>query len=181
MTYKDFFENIYKELKFGLEESKSDKPYFLYTYIIPSYSKNINQKYLDRNMVIDNIEIVLGRILNKLDNKVDYYRRGDIYSFTNDLSYVKKKKAELDLKIQFIPKKPPDEERDLDLFYYDLRDSDIDNGFTIEKNVLVNCIGSLVTNKDILKGKECITDKELFKMEHEEVGYLCVEQEEMQI
>ena len=63
------------------------------------------------------------------------------------------------LKLQWLDKIPPPEERDPKLFYYDIRDSEIDNGYTIERGVLVNNIGSLVTNKDILKDKEFITDK----------------------
>ena len=56
------------------------------------------------------------------------------------------------LKLQWIDKIPPLEERNPELFYYDLRDSEIDNGYTVERGVLVNNIGSLVTNKDILEG-----------------------------
>ena len=73
------------------------------------------------------------------------------------------------LKLQWLDKIPPPEERDPKLFYYDIRDSEIDNGYTIERGVLVNNIGSLVTNKDILKDKEFITDKELESLHYEEV------------
>ena len=57
------------------------------------------------------------------------------------------------LKLQWLDKIPPPEERNPELFYYDIRNSDIDNGYTIDRGVLVNNIGSLVTNKDILKDK----------------------------
>ena len=80
------------------------------------------------------------------------------------------------LKIQFISKIPSKEERNPELFYYDIRDSEIDNGYTIEKNVLVNNIGSLVCNKDILKDKEYITNEELEGLEFEEVTDLYVKQ-----
>ena len=73
------------------------------------------------------------------------------------------------LKIQFIDKKPPIEERNPNLFYYDIRNSDVDNGYTIERDVLVNNIGSLIANKDILNDKEYITDEELQELEFEEV------------
>ena len=78
------------------------------------------------------------------------------------------------LKLQWLDKIPPPEERDPKLFYYDIRDSEIDNGYTIERGVLVNNIGSLVTNKDILKDKEFITDKELENLHYEEVQDLYV-------
>ena len=79
-----------------------------------------------------------------------------------------------DLKIQWIDKIPPPEERNPELFYYDIRNSDIDDGYTIEKGVLVNNIGSLVTNKNILGDKEYITDKELDNLHYEEVQDLYV-------
>lgn len=78
------------------------------------------------------------------------------------------------LKLQWLDKIPPPEERDPKLFYYDIRDSEIDNGYTIERGVLVNNIGSLVTNKDILKDKEFISDKELESLHYEEVQDLYV-------
>ena len=80
------------------------------------------------------------------------------------------------LKIQFISKIPSLEERNPELFYFDLRDSEVDNGYTIERSVLVNNIGSLVANKDILKEKEFITDEELEGMEYEQVTDLYVKQ-----
>ena len=78
------------------------------------------------------------------------------------------------LKLQWLDKIPPPEERNPELFYYDIRNSDIDNGYTIERGVLVNNIGSLVANKDILKDKEFITDKELKSLHYEEVQDLYV-------
>ena len=47
-----------------------------------------------------------------------------------------------------------------------------------EENVLVNNIGSLVTNQDLLKGKAYITDEELEELDYEEVNYLYNEIEE---
>ena len=84
------------------------------------------------------------------------------------------------LKLQWLDKIPPPEERDPKLFYYDIRDSEIDNGYTIERGVLVNNIGSLVTNKDILKDKEFITDKELENLHYEEVQDLYVKHNSME-
>ena len=78
------------------------------------------------------------------------------------------------LKLQWLDKIPPPEERNPELFYYDIRNSDIDNGYTIERGVLVNNIGSLVANKDILKDKEFITDKELESLHYVEVQDLYV-------
>ena len=85
-----------------------------------------------------------------------------------------------DLKIQWIDKIPPPEERNPELFYYDIRNSDIDDGYTIEKEVLVNNIGSLVTNKDILGNKKFITDKELESLHYEEVQNLYVKHNSME-
>lgn len=73
------------------------------------------------------------------------------------------------LKIQFTGKRIPIEERKTNLFYYELRNSEVDNGYTIERGVLANNIGSLISNKDILSDKLFITDEELIKMEYKEV------------
>lgn len=80
------------------------------------------------------------------------------------------------LKLQWIDKIPPPEERNPELFYYDIRDSEIDNGYIVERSVLVNNIGSIVTNKDILGDKEFITDEELSYLHFEEVQDLYVKQ-----
>ncbi len=84
------------------------------------------------------------------------------------------------LKLQWIEKIPPPEERNPELFYYDLRDSEIDNGFTVERGVLVNNIGSIVTNQDILGDKEFITDEEFDNLQFEEVHDLYVKQNSME-
>ena len=73
------------------------------------------------------------------------------------------------LKVQFVTPRIPKEKRKANLFYYELRDSEVDNGYTIERFVLVNNIGSLVCNKDILGEKNFITDTELFAMNFKEV------------
>lgn len=73
------------------------------------------------------------------------------------------------LKVQFVTPRIPKERRDVNLFYYELRDSEVDNGYTIERFVLVNNIGSLVCNKDLLGEKNFITDTELFAMNFKEV------------
>lgn len=73
------------------------------------------------------------------------------------------------LKIQFVTLRIPKEKRDDELFYYDLRDSEWDNGYTIERFVWGNNIGSLASNKDLLGDKRFITDTELFAMDFEEV------------
>ncbi len=73
------------------------------------------------------------------------------------------------LKVQFVTTRIPIEKRRANLFYYELRDSEVDNGYTIERFVLVNNIGSLVCNKDLLGEKNFITDTELFDMNFNEV------------
>ena len=57
----------------------------------------------------------------------------------------------------------PKENRDDKLFYYEYRESEGER--TIEKSVWVDYVGSLVTNKEILKGKEFIKYEELFDNE----------------
>lgn len=78
-------------------------------------------------------------------------------------------------KLQWLHEKPPIKERKPNLFYYDIRNSEIDNGYQIERRVLVNNIGSLVTDKDILKDKDFLTDEELLELEYDEVNDLYVE------
>ena len=73
------------------------------------------------------------------------------------------------LKVQFVTPRIPIEKRKSNLFYYELRDSEVDNGYTIERFVLANNIGSLVCNKDLLGEKNFITDTELFAMNFKEV------------
>lgn len=85
-----------------------------------------------------------------------------------------------DLKLQWIDKIPTIEEQNPELFYYDLRDSDIGNGFTIKKSVLVNNIASIVTNKDILGEKDFITNNEFNNLQFEEVHDLYVKQNSME-
>lgn len=177
MTFKDLFEKIYNEIKIALDNSNKNKDYFLNTYVIPSEIETEKNKNEDRAFP-RNIRKTLDMILKEFDNKVGYYNDGDIYYFTNDLDYVKKKNENPPLKVQFIHQKPPVEERNLELYYYDLRDSEIDRGYTIESNVLVNNIGSLVTNQDILKGKPYITDEEFEELDYQEVNYLYNEIEE---
>lgn len=80
------------------------------------------------------------------------------------------------VKLQFISGNIPIEKRKTELFYYDLRNSEIDDGFTIERRVLVNNIGSIVTNKDILGDKESITNEELENIEYEQVTDLYIKQ-----
>lgn len=76
------------------------------------------------------------------------------------------------LKLQITGARIPLNERKKELFYFELRDSDIDNGYTIERAVLVNHIGSIIANKDILKDKDFITDEELAELDYEEVSDL---------
>lgn len=73
------------------------------------------------------------------------------------------------LKIQFVTSRIPKEKRNPELFYYELRDSEWDNGYTIERFAWANNIGSLVSNKDLLGNNKSITDVELFAMDFEEI------------
>ena len=180
MTYLDLFNKINNELKTALDNSKKNNEYFNNAYVIPSEKRTEQNKNEDRPFPT-NIKKQVDELLKNFDNEIGYYTDGDIYYFTNDLENVKEKNENPFLKIQFIHQKPPLEERDLDLFYYDLRDSETDRGYTIEQSVLVNNIGSLVANQDILNGKEYITDEELEQLDYQEVNYLQFEiQDEME-
>ena len=75
-------------------------------------------------------------------------------------------------KLQWLNKKPNIIERKPNLFYYDIRNSEIDNGYQIEREVFINNIGSLVTDKDILKDKDFLTDEELQELEYDKVNDL---------
>lgn len=79
------------------------------------------------------------------------------------------KEKNIKLKYTDIPQKPPINERNPNLFYYDLRDADEGLGYDIERNVIINNIGSIVTNKDILGDREFITDEEFEMLEAEYV------------
>lgn len=171
MTYIELFEQIYKELNIALENSKKENDYFLNIYIIPNEIETQQNKGQDKAFP-SNIKKQLDYILEKFDNKIGYYREENIYYFTNDLEMVKEKNNNPQLKIQFINQKPSIEERNIELYYYDLRNSETDRGYIIEENVLVNNIGSLIANQDILKGKKYITDEELEKLDYVEVNYL---------
>ena len=177
MTTNDMFKKIYQELKESLNNAKINNEKFVLTYTIPSINYNPKDKTLEDHYFTSGIEMELYRLLQNFNGEIDYYSYQDTYYFSNDKELVKehlrqKINSEEKLKIQFINKKPPMEERKAELYYYDLRDSETDRGYMIEENVLVNNIGSLVTNQDILKGKKYITDEELEELEYEEVNFL---------
>ena len=173
MTTNDMLKKIYQELKDSLANAKSNNEKFVATYTIPSINYNRDDKSLEDHYFASGIEMEIYRLLQIFNGEIDYYSYQDTYYFSNDKELVKEHlqkqmDSEGTLKIQFIDKKPPIEERNPNLFYYDIRDADVGNGYTVERNVLVNNIGSLVTNKDILKDKEYITDEELQQLEFEE-------------
>lgn len=68
------------------------------------------------------------------------------------------------IKVQYINSIPNKEDMDYTLYYFDIRDSEVDNGYTIERNVLANNIGSIVCNIDLLGDKKFITDEEFKKL-----------------
>ena len=171
MTTNDMFKKIYQELKESWNNAKTNNEKFVATYTIPSINYSPKDETLEDHYFTSGIEMELYRLLQNFNGDIDYYSYQDIYYFRNDKETIREHLQQLDdkLKIQFIDKKPPIEERNPRLFYYDIRNSDVDNGYTVERNVLVNNIGSLVANKDILNDKEYITDEELQELEYEEV------------
>lgn len=171
MTTNDMFKKIYQELKESWNNAKTNNEKFVATYTIPSINYSPKDETLEDHYFTSGIEMEIYRLLQHFNGEIDYYSYQDTYYFSNDKETIREHLQQLDdkLKIQFIDKKPPIEERNSRLFYYDIRNSDVDNGYTVERNVLVNNIGSLVANKDILKDKEYITDEELQQLEFEEV------------
>lgn len=174
MTTNDMFKKIYQELKENWNNAKTNNEKFVVTYTIPSINYSPKDESLEDHYFTSGIEMELYRLLQNFNGDIDYYSYQDTYYFSNDKELIREhlqQQMDLDdkLKIQFIDKKPPIEERNPNLFYYDIRNSDVDNGYTIERDVLVNNIGSLIANKDILKDKEYITDEELQELEFEEV------------
>ena len=59
----------------------------------------------------------------------------------------------------------PKEERNPKLYYYELREYDDGTGFEIERSVLVNFYGTLVTDREILGDLEYIDYKKIFESE----------------
>lgn len=172
MTTNDMFKKIYQELKESWNNAKTNNEKFVATYTIPSINYSPKDKSLDDHYFTSGIEMEIYRLLQHFNGEIDYYSYQDTYYFSNDKELIREHfQQQLDdkLKIQFIDKKPPIEERNPKLFYYDIRNLDVDNGYTIERDVLVNNIGSLIANKDILKNKEYITDEELQELEFDEV------------
>lgn len=174
MTTNDMFKKIYQELKESWNNAKTNNEKFVATYTIPSINYSPKDESLEDHYFTSGIEMEIYRLLQNFNGEIDYYSYQDTYYFSNDKDMVREHlQQQMDLeeklKIQFIDKKPPIEERNSNLFYYDIRNSDVDNGYTIERDVLVNNIGSLIANTDILKDKEYITDEELQQMEFDEV------------
>lgn len=84
---------------------------------------------------------------------------------------------EKNIKVQYISSIPNIESRDPKLHYFDIRDSEIDDGYTIERGVRINNIGSIACNVDILGDKDFITDEEFEKLNPEIVKDLIKEDE----
>ncbi|MEG2235137.1 MAG: hypothetical protein RR144_01665 [Clostridia bacterium] len=82
------------------------------------------------------------------------------------------------IKVQYVDKIPKN--RIQRLYYFDIRNADMGNGYTIERFAKVNNIGSLVSNIDLLKDKDILTDEEFTKLEIEEVTDLLVKQNELE-
>ena len=71
------------------------------------------------------------------------------------------------VKYQEVSIRIPKEKRKKNLFYYELRD-DEGTSYRIERSVIINNIGSLITDKDILDNKKFIMDKDLDNFDLEE-------------
>ena len=87
--------------------------------------------------------------------------------------FVSGKDEKDELRVQWLNYKPQIEKRNPNLFYYDIRDTS--DGYIIEKNVLINYIGSLVTNIDILKDKGFMMLNDLETMNYRTVNNMHTE------
>lgn len=85
-----------------------------------------------------------------------------------------------EIKVQFIHIKPRKEDIDNNLYYFDMRNADMGRGYTIERNVWANNIGSLISNVDLLKDKDILTDEEFEKLDYIIVDDL-VNEDEMEL
>ncbi|MDO5556678.1 MAG: hypothetical protein Q4G05_00310 [Clostridia bacterium] len=82
------------------------------------------------------------------------------------------------IKVQFISEIP--KERIEGLYYYDIRNADMGDGYTIEKLAKVNNIGSLVSDTDLLKENDILTDEEFSKLNVDAVTDLLVRSNEIE-
>ena len=143
--------------------------YEIETYWLGSYlDKLIKNKatvvfnLIDRNMISN-----FDKEIFTWKNIQDFIEKNSGIQLEKEASNMNKDNVKL--KYTDITKKPPINERNPNLFYYDLRDADEGLGYDIERNVIINNIGSIVTNKDILGDREFITDEEFEMLEAEYV------------
>lgn len=143
--------------------------YEIETYWLGSYlDKLIKNKatvvfnLIDRNMISN-----FDKEIFTWKNIQDFIEKHSGIQLEKEASNMNKDNVKL--KYTDITKKPPINERNPNLFYYDLRDADEGLGYDIERNVIINNIGSIVTNKDILGDREFITDEEFEMLEAEYV------------
>ncbi len=128
----------------------------LYKYI----SEGLNIKNIDNIQTKDNVTTIVFETQEKCQITTnDIKNKAKISENAKELfekSLIQKKA----IKFSELDKRIPKEDRFNDLYYYEYRGTDKKE--TIERNTFVDFKGTLITNKEILNGKDYIEYEELF-------------------
>ena len=133
-----------------------------------SVTKNNMLKYIEmKKQYMKNKDAKLLEEINKFTNEVinkdkHYFKKLKSYNFsTEDLSYCMEFGGSKEFLI--VDDRVPKESRDKDLYYYELREYDNGEGYTIEKKVIVNFAGTLISRVELLHNKEYIDYNDFLK------------------
>ena len=133
-----------------------------------SVTKNNMLKYIEmKKQYVKNKDAKLLEEINKFTNEVinkdkRYFKKLKSYNFsTEDLSYCMEFGGSKEFLI--VDDRVPEESRDKDLYYYELREYDVGEGFTIEKKVLVNFAGTLISRVELLHNREYLDYNKFLK------------------
>ena len=128
----------------------------LYKYI----SEGLNIKNIDNIQTKDNVTTIVFETQEKCQITTnDIKNKAKISENAKELfekSLIQKKA----IRFSELDKRIPKEDRFNDLYYYEYRGTDKKE--TIERNTFVDFKGTLITNKEILNGKDYIEYEELF-------------------
>lgn len=133
------------------------------------YTNEVYKKIFEKLRIknIENIVTESNKTIITFDTQQKYeIITNDIKStveFFNNAKYITKlsKEQKEVIKYSETQNRIPEDERGYDLYYYECRNCE---GIKrVEKNVYTDFVGTLVTNKEILRGKESMKYEELFK------------------
>ena len=132
-----------------------------------SVTKNNMLKYIEmKRQYMKNKDAKLLEKINKFTNEVinkdkHYFKKLKSYNFsTEDLSYYMDFREN---EFLIVENRIPEQNREKDLYYYELREYDNEDGYTIEKKVVVNFAGTLISNIELLHNKEYMDYNEFLK------------------